>query len=138
MAQKVKVKWVGGPGLEEYHGFDGEDAHGRPIPFDLVKGQEASVSPEKAAQLKADFSHLCVVDGKGPTKKGKAEPTAAPAEEDRRETIDQVAERIEEASEEDLLELASDDRKGVQKLLAGELARREALAVGAASDENGD
>lgn len=71
----VKIKWRGEEGFEEYHGSDGDAA------VDLVSGQEATVSKEKADQLASDFPHLVSVGGKAPAKKPKPAAQAEPEAE---------------------------------------------------------
>jgi len=119
---KVKVKWVGGPGFEEYHGSDGDQA------VDLAAGESAEVSPEKAAQLAEDFPHLVSVGGKGPVK-----PSAAA-----KENAKQLIARVGQASDGELAEFAQDSRSSVAKAASAEIAKRAEAAAdaGTPTDES--
>jgi len=110
---KVKLKWVGAPGLEQYHGQDGDRA------IDLVAGESVDVSPCKAAQMAEDFPHLCVVDGKGPV---KAKAAAA-------ENAKALIARVADASDDELAEFAQDARSSVAAAARAEIAKREEAAA---------
>lgn len=68
-----QVTWIGEPGLESYHGFDGDKG------VNIEAGKTVTVSDEKAEQLAADFGHLCSIEGHKPAAKPDS---VAPVEDD--------------------------------------------------------